>query len=255
MNRRMRRGGAVLVLAVALAMSGCGSETADGGTTGGTNAGAAGETKAADQPKDATAALVSATKKLQEDSFKSTIDMGDAGTMTGVMDPKKKVGEFIMEAESEGTKIKTEMRLIGGTNYIRITMPGADLPGMDGKTWRKLGGAGGAGTLGGFDASDTVRSLESATDVKWAGDDAVTGTIDLAKAGKQLGMGTSDLSKLGSKSIPFEAGFDGEGRLVRYALTLPTVDSETATKMDMTYSDFGLPVTVEAPKASEIAKG
>ncbi len=251
MNRRMRRGGAVLAVAVALAMSGCGNDTAGGGatTTGG------GDTKAAEAPKDANAALVDAAKKLQEDTFKSTIDMGGSGLMTGVMDPKQKVGEFIMEAESEGTKIKTEMRIVGGANYIRITMPGADLPGMDGKTWRKLNGNGGTGTLGSFDGADTVKSLESAADVKWAGDDAVTGTIDLTKAGKQLGMGTSDLSKLTTKTIPFEAGFDGEGRLSRYALSLPAIGSEPATKMDMTYSDFGLPVKVVAPPASEVAAG
>lgn len=247
MNRRMKRGGVALALAAALAMSGCGGNgTAGGDTTGG-------DTKPADAPKDATAALAGAATKLQGDSFKSTIDMGDSGVMTGVMDPQQKVGEFKMEGVSEGTKIKTEMRIIDGTNYIRITIPGADLPGMDGKSWRKLGGKGGTGTIGSFDATDTVRSLESATEVKWAGDDAVTGTIDLSKAGKQLGMGTNDLSKLTTKTIPFEAGFDGEGRLVRYALTIPAIGSEPATKMVMTYSDFGLPVKVEAPAASEIA--
>jgi hypothetical protein len=247
----MMRGGVALALAAALAMSGCGGNgTPSGGTTGST---AGGETTPADAPKDATAALVAAAKKLQEESFKATIDMGESGTMIGVMDPKQKVGEFTMDAVSEGTKIKTEMRIIDGTNYIRITMPGSDLPGMDGKTWRKLNGAGGTGTLGSFDATDTVRSLETATDVKWAGKNAVTGTIDLAKAGQQLGMGSSELSKLTTKTIPFEAGFDGEGRLVRYSLTMPSVGAEPSTKMDMTYSDFGLPVKVEAPAASEIA--
>jgi hypothetical protein len=252
MNKVMKRGGVALALVAALAMSACG----DSGTGGGGDTGAgAGATRAAEQSKDARAALVAAATKLQQDSFKSTIGMGDAGTMIGVMDPRTKVGEFTMEGESEGTRIKTEMRIVGGTNYIRITMPGAGIPGMDGKTWRKLGGNGGTGTLGGYDATDTVKSLEAAADVKWAGDDAVTGTIDLTKAGKQLGMGASDLSQLTTKTIPFEAGFDGEGRLVRYSLTIPAIGSEPPSKMDMTYSDFGLPVKVQAPAASEIAKG
>jgi hypothetical protein len=245
----MMRGGMALAVAVALAMSGCGAN----GTPAGGSGPSGSDAKPADVPKDATAALVEAARKLQEKSFKAAIKIGDSANMTGVMDPQQKVGEFIMEGAAEGTSIKTEMRIIEGTSYLRITMPGSDLPGMDGKTWRKMNAAGGKGTLGNFNATDTIKSLESATDVKWAGDDAVTGTIDLAKAGQQLGMGAADLAKLSTKTIPFEAGFDGDGRLVRYSLTMPAVGSEKATKMDMTYSDFGLPVTVKAPAASEIA--
>ena len=245
MNRRTMRGGMALALAVALAMSGCGSNP--------TPAGGSGPTGSDTKPADATAALVKAAKKLQEKSFKATIKIGDSGTMTGVMDPQQNVGEFTMDAAAEGTAIKTEMRIIDGTSYLRITMPGSDLPGMDGKTWRKMNAAGGKGTLGSFNATDTIKSLESATDVTWAGHDEVTGTIDLAKAGQQLGVGAGDLAKITTKTIPFEAGFDGDGRLVRYSLTMPAVGSEKATKMDMTYSDFGLPVKVAAPPASEIA--
>ncbi|MEV6305488.1 hypothetical protein AB0M02_39160 [Actinoplanes sp. NPDC051861] len=251
MNRRtMMRGGAALVMAAALAVSGC----AGNGTVNGDTAAGSGDAKPAEAAGDATAALVAGAAKLQEQSFKTTIDMGTSGNISGVMDPKTKTGEFLMEAEAEGTKMKTEMRIVEGTNYVRITMPGVDIPGMDGKTWRKLGGAGGTGTLGGFDASDTVKSLEAATDVKWAGDKAVTGTIDLTKAGQQLGMGTSDLGKLTTKTIPFEAGFDGEGRLVTYALTIPAIGTDTPVKMNMTYSDFGTPVDIKAPAASELAK-
>lgn len=239
------------MLAVALAMSGCGGN----GTSGDGAAAGGGGTKAAEAPKDATAALVAAATKLQEQSFKTSIDMGAAGTVNGVMDPKTKSGEFLMEAESEGQKVKTEMRIVDGVNYVKMTIPGADIPGMDGKTWRKLSGAGGTGTLGGFDASDTAKSLEAAADVKWAGDKAVTGTIDLTKAGEQLGMGAGVADKLPTKVIPFEAGFDGEGRLATYSLEIPAMGAEPATKMNMTYSDYGTPVSIKAPADSEIAKG
>lgn len=254
MSTRMMRGGAALALAAALAMSGCANNRTSGGDAGGSGT-ATSDAKPADAPKDATAALVGAARRLQEESFKTTVKIGDDGTMTGVMDPKAKVGEFTMQGAADGTEFKTEMRMVDGTTYLRITMPGTDIPGMDGKTWRKLDAKGGPGTLGNFDATDTAKTLESATDVTWAGDNAVTGTIDLDKAGQQLGMGASDLKKITTKSIPFEAGFDAEGRLVRYSLTMPAVGSEPPTKMDMTYSDFGLPVRVAAPPAAEIAKG
>ncbi|BAL91157.1 hypothetical protein AMIS_59370 [Actinoplanes missouriensis 431] len=245
MNVRIMRGGVALAMAAALALSGCAGNDTSGGDSGG-------DTKAAESTKEPAAALVDAANKLQQESFKAVINMGDQGTMNGVMDPVKKTGEFILEAESEGTDIKTEMRIVDGANYIRITMPGSDIPGMDGKTWRKLNGAGGTGTIGAFDATDTVRSLEAATDVKWAGDDTVTGTIDLSKAGKQLGMGAADVEKLGAKTVPFEAGIDGEGRLTKYTLTIPAVGTQPEVKMDMTYSDFGVPVDIKAPAASEI---
>ena len=253
MNRRkMMRGGAALALAAVLAMSGCGGNgTADGGTSaGGANPA---EGKPADAPKDAKAALVAATTKLQEQSFRTTIDMGAGGTMAGVMDPKSKSGEFKMEAVSEGTKITSDMRIVEGVTYIKLTMPGVDMPGMDGKTWRKLAGNGEVGTMGNFDAADIAKSLDTAADVKWAGDNAVTGTIDLAKSSKQLGMGAVDLSKLSTTTMPFEAGFDGEGRLARYTFTTPAIGTEAAAKMDIKYSDFGVPVKVEVPPAAQIA--
>jgi hypothetical protein len=242
-QKRMRRGGIALTLAVALAMSGCGGEGATG------TAGPAEEAA----PKDATAALVSAATKIQEQSYKNTIDMGDAGTINGVMDPTRKTGEFVMKAVSDGSEITTETRIVEGVNYVKMSIPGADIPGMDGKTWRKLSGAGGTGTLGSFDATDTIKSLEAAAEVKWAGDNAVTGTIDLVKAGQQLGLGAADAAKLSSSTVPFEAGFDGEGRLVRYVLTIPSVGSGTPTKMTMAYSDFGVPVDVKAPTGAELA--
>ncbi len=238
----MTRGGLALTLAVALAMSGCGGDGEAGGGA-----------KPADAPKDAAAALASAGSKIQEQSYKSVIDMGAAGTIDGVMDPKRKTGEFVMSAESEGTKVKTETRIVDGVNYMKMTIPGADIPGMDGKTWRKMSGTGGPGTLGSYDPTDTVKALEAAAEVKWAGDNAVTGNIDLAKAGQQLGMGAGDAAKLPVATVPFEAAFDGEGRLTKYTLTIPAIGSEPATKMTMTYSDFGTPVDVQAPTGAELA--
>ena len=160
-----------------------------------------------------------------------------------------------MRAESDGQQITSETRIVDGVHYMKVSIPGADIPGMDGKTWRRMSGAGGAGTLGSFDPADTIQSLESAAEVSWAGDDAVKGSIDLTKAGRQLGMGEGDAAKLSTSTVPFEAGFDSEGRLVRYALTIPGIASEQPVEMTMTYSDFGVPVDVKAPTGAELATG
>ncbi|GLY03933.1 MULTISPECIES: hypothetical protein [Actinoplanes] len=247
-TRTLLRGSAALAVAAVLAVSGCAGKSTSNSSGGGDSAAAGASTD-----KDATTALADAAAKLQEESFKMAIDMGANGTMTGVLDPKSKNSEFTMDVESEGTTIKSEMRTVDGVTYIKMTMPGVDLPGMDGKTWRKLSSeASQMGTLGSFDASAISTTMKNAADVKWDGDNAVSGTIDLAESGTSLGMTDAMLSRLTDKTAPIKATFDSEGRLATYELTMPSVGGAAAQTMKMSYSDFGTPVDVKAPAASEI---
>lgn len=240
----MVRGGAALAVAAVLAVVGCSSNSGGGGTPA----------KSADTPKDAAKALTDATVKLQEQSFRTNMRMsvGMQATMSGAMDPKQKSGEFIMMNDTIGQKMKTTMRIVGGVTYVKMYAVGATLPGMDGKAWRKLAGAGDPASLGSIDTFQMTKSLEASADVKWVGEGNVTGTLDLTKSGKSLGIDDALLAKLPAKTIPFEASLDGEGRLVQYVFSMPAIDSQQAIRVEIKYSDFGTPVKVEAPPASEI---
>ena len=230
------------MLAATLALAGCGS--GDGGGGGGLLGG---------DKKDASVALTEATTKMQETSFKMTMDMGPLGTMTGVSDGKKKVQEFVMDVTTQGQTVNTTMRIIDGVTYMKMKMDGAStLPGFDGKTWRKIE-AGAAGSPGSFDASEMTKGLQSAVDAKWEGD-VIKGSIDMSKSAESLGMGQAG-AQFAGKLVPFEAKLDGEGRLTNYKLDMTALGTAGgASKYDITYSDYGTPVDVQAPPASEIAK-
>ncbi|KHD79181.1 hypothetical protein MB27_00705 [Actinoplanes utahensis] len=240
----MLRGGASLMLAATLALAGCGSSD-NGGGGGGLLGG---------DKKDASVALTEATTKMQETSYKTKMDLGGLGTMTGVSDGKKKVHEFVMDVTTQGQTVNTTMRIIDGVTYMKMKMDGAStLPGFDGKTWRKIEG-GGPGSLGGFDASQMTKSLQSAVDAKWEGD-VIKGTIDMSKSAESLGLGGQAAAQVAGKSVPFEAKLDGEGRLTNYKLDMSSLGAAGgASKYDITYSDYGTPVDVQVPPASEIAK-
>ncbi|MEU4622994.1 hypothetical protein AB0G04_23855 [Actinoplanes sp. NPDC023801] len=244
MNKRTM---ASVMLAALLAAGGCAGNS---GTTGtGTGTGVEAPAK-----KDATAALTAAAAELQKDTFKTTVNLGDQGTMTGVADPASKNAEFVMESTSAGAEGTTTLRVVGGVTYIKIKLKeSSGLPGFDGKKWRKLENSGAMGTVGNFDATEMTKSLNSAAEVEWVDDDTVKGTIDLAKSAKQLGMGTEVLGKLSSTKLPFQADI-ADGRLVAYKFTMPAVGNQAAYEFDMRYSDFGTPVDIKAPPAKDVMK-
>jgi hypothetical protein len=254
MNRRIV---ASVMLAGLLAAGGCTENdgSAGTGTSAGTEKGTGtGTGVEAPAEKDAAAALAGAVAVLQRDTFKTAVNLGDQGTMTGMADPANKNAEFIMVSTAAGAQGFTTLRVVGGVTYIKIYLKeSAGLPGFDGKKWRKLESSGATGTLGNFDATEMTKSLESATGVEWVDDDTVKGTIDLAKSAEQLGMGTEVLGKLSSTKLPFQADIDDE-RLVAYRFTMPAVGSQAAYEFDMRYSDFGTPVDIEAPPAKDVMK-
>lgn len=236
----------VLITAGVLAASGCANSP--GGDSGSTSGAAPGSAR-----KDAAAALTSAATELQKDTYKTTVNLGDQGTMTGVADPASKNAEFVMESTSAGAEGTTTLRVVDGVTYLKIALKeSGGLPGFDGKKWRKLDSSGELGTLGNFDATQMTKSLDSAAEVAWVDDDTVKGTIDLAKSAKQLGVGTEVLGKLSTTKLPFQADIDGDGRLVAYKFTMPAVGSQAAYDFDMKYSDFGTPVNLKAPAAKDI---
>ena len=236
------RGPAALIAATAVALGGC-SDNTDATTT---RVG----TATFSPVQGPTADLPQAAARLQQDTYKMTMTMqvgGDSGRLTGLIDPQKDVGAYTATTDRSGTSA-TQWLVIGNVVYLRMTAP--NTAGPDGKTWRRINS--GATSADGYDGTAMSTSLEKAADVQRAGDHEFTGTLDLAASAKALGVPAPQVSQTGPARVPFEAATDTAGRLVRYTLNTPGGDNGTSNAT-ITFSDFGVPVNVQAPPASQIS--
>ncbi|GGQ39318.1 hypothetical protein [Couchioplanes azureus] len=250
-NRRLVM--AVVAVGVALGLTGCGPED-----TAKTPTGAAGATAAAQAASqlDPKADLAAAAKKLADQSMKIDMDMSGQMSMSGVADTKARLAKVSMSMGALGGD-KIEMRMIKDDLYLKAGSLGAMLGGKGGgKTWMHIDAAklseGSSFNLSpnGDDPAGTQAMISALTEVERVGDTGFQGTLDLSKSprfkkGAMAGLGDK-LTK-----IPFTAKKDGEGRLVEMTLDMSGLGAG-AGKMKTTYHDFGTPVSVEAPPASEV---
>ena len=234
----LTRGALALLAAAAVALGGCTDKT---DTT---------------NPRDGTPTsspsqdLALAATRLQQDTYRMamTVTIGDdRGRLTGVIDPNKHVGSYTATIDRDGS-IPTQWRVIGDVLYMKRTTPGG--AGDGGKPWRRINS--GMTTADWYDGAAMTKSLEKAADVQRAGDNGFIGTLDLAASAKAVGVPAPKASSAGPARVPFEAGTDNAGRLVRYTLDTPDGDSGTS-KVTIAFSDFGLPVNVQAPPADQIS--
>jgi hypothetical protein len=81
---------------------------------------------------------------------------------------------------------------------------------------------------------------------------AVIAMLDMTNA---PGLAQKTIAGLGAKAtaVPFTAQTDLKGRLVQLVVDMGAV-SPGAGKMEIAYSDFGTPVTVEAPPAAQVTE-
>lgn len=236
------RGPLALIAATAVALGGCSDNTDTTTTRDGT---------ATFSPKqDPATDLAQAATRLQQDTYKMTMTMQigeDGGRLTGLIDPQKDVGTYTATPDRSGTTA-TQWLVIGNVLYLRMTAP--DTAGHDGKTWRRINPETTSADL--YDGTAMTTSLEKAVDVQRAGDHEFIGTLDLTASAKALGVPVPQASSIGPAQVPFKAATDTAGRLVRYTLDTPDSDNAT-TDVTITFSDFGIPVNVQAPPASQIS--
>lgn len=229
--------------ALILALSGCGGSTPTDGDS-------AKNASASSAPaKDAAQTVADAFKKSTGTNFKFELIDAD-GTQTGVYDAKSK--GLSMTGKIDGEEF--EMIFIGTDFYMKGFPPPND------KKWVHIDLSQAAEAAGAPDASDPLGILgflTAATDVEAAGEGKYKGTFDLTKAAtgadeKVKAAAEAAVKKLGdrAKAVPFEVTLDGEGRVTRYKVDMPTEDGKTET-MEMKASDFGTEATVAKPAASE----
>jgi hypothetical protein len=111
-----------------------------------------------------------------------------------------------------------------------------------------------------FDPAGLKALSPALTSARRTDDGGFSGTLDLTKAPDDasrglLPHGPDQLAGAGDvvTDIPFEADVDGEGYLTSMTVRMPAYGQVPAYASTTTFADFGEPVAVQRPEASEIA--
>ncbi|MEU7902927.1 hypothetical protein [Actinoplanes sp. NPDC049118] len=253
-NRRLAIAG--LTLVTALGLAGCGPN--DDKARSGTGAPAAGRAaEAAADELDPAAALAAAAKRLGEQSMRIDMDMAGAISMTGVADPKAGVAEMSMDMGALGDGTKVELRKVGQDVYMKFGGSiGKSLGGGSGKPWMhvdatKITEGSSFNILPKADPAGTKAMIAAMTKVERVGEHGFKGLLDPTR----MPQYNKSLKALGTKAgeMPFTAKTDDQDRLTELTLDMSALGAG-AGKVKTRYSDFGTPVSVEAPPAAQVAE-
>lgn len=245
MKQRVLLAGLAALAALSLAATGCES-TPSTPSAGATTV----------SPLDALAA---AAAKTSGQSFKFTIKYGSVLSGSGVQDGTGKNARLDLDITNSGTGVtlKTNVLLVGADAYLKVDfgLLGTSVPGLDqvGDRWMrlnstKLGGAGALGLSPGKDILSGAALIRGVTTVERVSDTEFKGTIDLSKSVLPF---TASGSKTSSKTVPFTAGIDDAGRLVKLAIALPTTETLGGGALETGYSDFGVATEVAKPAKAD----
>ncbi|HET8660964.1 MAG TPA: hypothetical protein VFM55_18455 [Micromonosporaceae bacterium] len=248
-SRRLAAIGVSALAALSFAIAGC---DATGGGTGGATPTTAAPSSPEPEPKEA---LAKAVTELSKTSFKVNMGIGPLRS-TGAMDPGAQQGQLSMAISTGAANVTIETVLSGPDMWVKA----AGIPGSTDKWMHldtsKLPANSALGVRPGqLDPAGAQRLVGSIATVERTGPGRYTGTLDLTKAVDQNVVGKSTLDELGdrAKAVPFEATVDAQGRLTNLKLSLGTIQG-IPTVIDVTYSDFGTPVSVTKPAPAEVVE-
>ncbi|GAA0546413.1 hypothetical protein GCM10010172_30100 [Paractinoplanes ferrugineus] len=179
------------------------------------------------------------------------IDTTDA-RLDGAMDPTQKIGAFTATTQRNGGTSTIEWRILDTVVYLKSSTP--SLASNKDKPWRRVSPAEAGSLAEGFDGAKMANPLTQAVSVQRTSARHFTGTFSTAAVATALSLPTPSTSS-GATTAPtvaFTADLDDQGRLTRYHLDVPRTKGGTYP-LDLAYSDFGTPVTVQAPPAEQIA--
>ncbi|MCW2693965.1 MAG: hypothetical protein JWM67_2569 [Mycobacterium sp.] len=269
LTRPVRSTGLGLVL---LATAAVGAAACGGGSSSSAAGSAATGQQAALLTKAAAATSAAGSAKL---SLTSGSAAGSAVTATGsgVEDFARKAADLTLNLTG-AAQGQLEVREVNGIAYLKLpSQLGGAIGG--GKPWLSIDpskiGAGSA--LSGLSslADDPTQSfalLNSASDsVTKVGSESVHGqpsthykaTINLDKAAAadpQLSASATQLKQtLGTANLPVDVWIDDKGRITRFAEATSPAGSTAAPTVSVSVDvyDYGTPVTVAAPPASDVA--
>ncbi len=255
-TRRLAGLGLSVLATAALAVAGC---TADSGNaTAGAAASQTPGTPASSSAADpaAASALASATAALSSTSFKITMTSGPGVKLTGLIDAPHTTGSATLSLSGPNANLQVKTLLIGQDLYVQI--PGITKAG----TWTHVDvsrlpeGANVGLRPSQIDPANTAKLLSSTTDVQQVDARSYKGTLDLTKVAGITGVDKVTVDSWGSAAsqVPFTAGLDEQGRLSALTIQLPAVNGQPSQMLEVLYTDYGTPVDVQRPAASEITE-
>lgn len=239
--------GLAALATVSITLAGC----QDNGTATPASSGSAAPSATGSADSAAVAKLSAAADQLDNTSFTLTATSGSGFKLTADIDAPGGKGTAQLTASGPNAEINIKTLLIGQDLYAQV--PGITKAG----TWTHVDGSRlPAGVNiglrpGRIDPVDTANLLSATTDVKATSDTSYSGSLDLSKAAGVAGLGSVTIGASGAptQTVPFTATLDDQGRLA----TL-TVDLPQSEPLQVTYTNYGKPVTVTAPAASEITE-
>lgn len=263
-------GAAALVLT--LSACGGGDDNASGGNGSGEGNGGSGNTSVGNVFKDAGTLADAAS---QSTSSSKTAKFDGSMSMGGQNIEYKGEGEFSSEP-----KLAMTMTMPGGGQEIETRMIGKTMYMNMGGTWTKTSldqlGQSGAQTAQMSDPTKFLEFAQKAGEITGSekatlnGQDTTHYTIELdfkkvaQEAGKMAGGSAGALQGIDAK-VPMEVWLDGENLPAKMTMDMSEIMKQAAKKagggqqlpqgsmkMEMNYSDWGSPVTVEAPPADQV---
>jgi hypothetical protein len=243
---------AVAALTAAIGLSGCGPEqnTAAGG------AGPAAAESAA-TPADPAAELAAAAAKLTEDSLKVKTSMAAGLNAEGVADKAGEQMDMTMtigDGSGDEAAMTVDLRKIGTDVYMKFDGALGAFLGDRADKWMHIDAAkvpaDSPFSMEANDPRNAAEMLGASARVQKTGDRTFSGVLDMTKSPT---ADEESLKALGDKAtaVPFTATADEQGRLVELVIDVAAI-APGSGKMTTTYSDFGTPVSVTAPPASEV---
>lgn len=211
---------------------------------------------------------VAATALAKEPTYRTTFSIETKSAaafgaqMSGVFDQRTKLGRFTMQYVFPGAK-RISCTMVSGAQKIFIAIASKHRPQYGGKLWVESDIAGlvpvqGFGTKG-FDPS----SFAAIHDLKKTGTDTVRGVATTTYRGtlrlnkRALNIDNPAVTKAVPSTTRVDIWISGDGliRRVRDAFVTRTGTLAFTTTTTFEYYDFGVPISVTAPPASQVAQG
>ena len=231
--------GLALATALALGLTGCTPSTSQNETPPATSA----TGPAADPRGELTQALAELNKQSCRFDLVSSVVTG-----SGTLDPLNLLADMTLDMGDAQTM---RMLSIGDDIYLKL---GGEQAGNFSDKWLRMDtsklGDDSELKLMADDPGNVKALIKSIAAVDRTSPGNYAGTVDYTK----IAGADSELIKMfGDKaaSVPFTATVDTEGRLTGLVIDMTTLDARIG-KIEASYSDFGSPVTVRKPPASEV---